>query len=359
MNAFPITFFYPYPDEFPHVHRWSLTDAAPWSVEGKERRRAWIVQTYRWLRHFGHDVHISAVLPKQGTVVFIPEKESFDSLIDQYSADHKSLTFVVIRADVIEFRSPLADIEILQNGRFADKPNSFFIPHWPQPGIIPRDTSRGATLESITFKGGFGNLHAMFRSEQWKEYLRSNGITFEIASKHTQGARPRWHDYKNADLALAVRPLHGDGGMRCDKPASKLINAWHAGVPAMVGPEYAFQELYEHELDYIQVQTLPQAIGAIDMLRNNPDLYLAMVQHGRRRAQEFTYERITEFWAHVLFEEVPHVVENFTRRCAQLLPLSMRRCWNVITNPPELFELRKIGGYIYREAFASKASSQE
>jgi hypothetical protein len=354
MRSFPVTFFYPYPDEIVDVHAWDLTDPTPWSFEGKERRRAWIVQTYRWLRHFGYDVDISSVLPEHGVVVLIPEEKSYDALMRQYQEHHKLLTYVTVRADVIEFRSPLADVDVVQNGRFASKRDTFFLPHWPQPGIIPRDESRGTAIRSITFKGGFGSIDSMFRSEEWNQYLRSEGIAFEIASKHTQGEIPRWHDYENADLVLAVRPLFGDGGMRCEKPASKLINAWHAGVPAIVGPEYAFQELHKHPLDYIEVCSVREAIDAVDMLKNSPGLYLDMIEHGRSRAKEFTPKEISKTWAHVLFEKVPQIANRPSRQFAKRLPLSARRVWNLITYQPDAFEVRKMGGYFYRNNFSKK-----
>lgn len=313
-----------------------------------ERRRAWILQTYLHMRANGYDVTITPSLPTDGIVVFIPETESLLALGSQYTRRHRSLTFVSVRADVIEFRSPWADAEIVQNGRFADEHRSYFVPHWPQPGIIPRAPDRGTRIENITFKGGFGSLHKAFRSREWHQFLETRGLTFEIASKHTQRAVPRWHDYEHADLVLAVRPLHRDGGGRSEKPASKLVNAWMAGVPALVGPEYAFQELRESPLDYVEVASLPDAMTAIDALRKDPDRYQAMREHGLQRAQAFTPARIAARWAEVLFERVPELSRSPTRQWAQRLPLPLRQGWNVATSPPSLFELRKMGGQVYR-----------
>jgi hypothetical protein len=300
------------------------------------------------MRASGYEVEIAPSLPTEGIVVFIPETESLYALQSQYAKRHRSLTFVAVRADVIEYRSPWADAEIVQNGRFADEHRSYFVPHWPQPGIIPRSPDRGTRIENITFKGGFGSLHKAFRSREWYQFLEARGLTFEIASKHTQHAVPRWHDYEHADLMLAVRPLHGDGGGRCEKPASKLVNAWMAGVPALVGPEYPFQELREGPLDYVEVASLHAAMAAIDALREDPDRYHAMREHGLQRAKAFTPARIAARWAEVLFERVPALRRSPARRWAQRLPLTLRHGWNMVTNPPSLFELRKIGGQVYR-----------
>ncbi len=74
------------------------------------------------------------------------------------------LVFVAIRADN---SSPLlADFEILQSGRFADDRNRFWIPFWPQPGLVPRDPARGTTLERVAYMGRIENLHPEFRGEQ-------------------------------------------------------------------------------------------------------------------------------------------------------------------------------------------------
>jgi hypothetical protein len=112
-----------------------------------ERRRAWILQTYLHMRAEDYPVKIASALPAEGIVVFIPEAESLQARRRQYTRAHWPLTLVTVRADVTEFRPPWADAEIVQNGRFADDHRSYFVPHWPQPGIIPRDPDRGTRIE--------------------------------------------------------------------------------------------------------------------------------------------------------------------------------------------------------------------
>lgn len=330
------------------MEKWDLHSPGPWASSNKARRRAWIVQTYRWLSHFGYDVHIADTLPSTGILVFIPEEESYIALTEQLEKKHRSLTFVGVRADVCEYKIPLADFEIVQNGRFADERRSYFVPHWPQPGIIPRDPKRGSKIENITFKGGFGSLDAEFRTARWNAYLESRKLTFEIASKHTQGEIPRWHDYELADLVLAVRPLYGDGGLRCEKPASKLVNAWHAGVPAILGPEYAFRELQTNDLDYIEVKNAEDAMGAINELIDSPARYRAMIDHGRQRARQFTPQRIAERWAEVLLVRIPDAMSAHEKKFRSASPWLLRKTYNVAVSPPSPFEFRKIFGEAYR-----------
>lgn len=344
----PITFFYPYPEELAQLDEIDVDDIEYWSEEGLERRRAWIVQTYLQLRRAGHSVTISPTLPTNGILILLPEAEILASFVEQYDQSHRDLLLATVRADIIGFQSPLGDADIVQNGRFADEKRTFFIPHWPQPGLLPRDPSRGSTIENIVFKGGFGSLHADFRSDRWNRYLEDRGLNFHIASAETEGHIPTWHDYTTADLNLAVRPPYHDGGLYYDKPASKLVNAWHAGVPSLLGPEYAYRELRSSPLDYIEVNSVDEAMTAIDRLLDNPNLYQKMVERSRQRASELTVERITERWAEVLFDQLPKIRNSSTFKWTRQLPLSARRAFNFILMPPAPFELRKQMGYLYR-----------
>lgn len=344
----PITFYYPYPDEIKLLDELDLRSYAFWSHEGKERRRAWVLQTYLWLKHFGYDVQISSTVPNRGTVVLIPETETLAAFQYQHGTKLSSLLVVTIRADVLGYRCLFGDLDITQNGRFANGYRTVFIPHWPQPGLVPRDPERDVQIENIVFKGGFGSLDADFRSSSWLDRLAQRGISFHIASAHTEGSVPNWHDYRTADLNLAVRPSFNDRGLRCEKPASKLVNAWHAGVPSLLGREYPFLELRRTPLDYVEVTTPDEAICAIDHLRSNPDLYLQMIDHGRRRAREFTAERIAKRWAHVLFSHVSQIAKSRTYRWSRFAPSIVRRAVNFFAAPPQPYEFRKRIGHLSR-----------
>lgn len=351
---FKVTFFYPYPDEIQRIGRIKLDEHDFWSHEGKERRRAWILQTYLWLRRADYNVAISDRLPKEGVVVLLVEPDMVASFLNQFKPPHRRLFILTIRADIIGFRSSFGDADIVQNGRFADERRTFFVPHWPQPGLIPRDSSRGAQIQNIVFKGGYGSLHKDFRSERWHTYLHRRNLEFEIASAATEGHVPNWHDYQSADLVLAVRPDFNDGGLRYEKPASKLINSWHAEVPALLGPEYAYREMRATDLDYIEVNGVDEAIEAVEFLIAHPRHYLQMIQRGRERAQEVSPERITERWAEVLFDRIPSIADTTSFALTRKLPLSARRVLNRMAMPPSPFESRKWIGHTLRKMTRSR-----
>lgn len=358
MSHMPVTFFYPCPPDLKEdIRRADEIDVDEdlelWNTPQNCRRRIWNLQTYARLKDAGYDVRISEELPEHGIVVVLPELDIKREFLRQWRPEHRDLLVLTLRADVVDFRSPIADAEVVQNGRFADDERTFHISHWPQPGLIPRDSSRGTTLERIVFKGDQGNLHEDFRSDHFQSFLGEQGITLVCDGPSTQEGRwevASWHDYSEADLVLAVRKAWVEGGLRPDKPASKLINAWHAGVPALLGPEYAYRELRQSELDYIEISTIEEAMDAILRLKNEPELYQAMVEHGRKRARDFTPERITERWAEVLFERLPALAASSEFQLKRRFPLRVRQVWNYFSMPPTPFEFRKQLGYVYRSA---------
>lgn len=354
----PVTFFYPCPEnlkgDIERVDQIEVDrDLEFWNTPQDARRRIWTLQTYARLQEAGYDdIAISETLPKKGIVLFVPEPDIVRSFRQQWTRAHRDLLVCTMRADVVDFRFPFADAEIVQNGRFADEQRSFHIPHWPQPGLIPRDPSRGTEIRTITFKGDQGNLHPDFRSERFLRFLADSGIEMAFEGPSTSEERHKfaaWHDYSESDLVLAVRKSWVDGGLRPEKPASKLINAWHAGVPALLGPEYAYRELRQSELDYIEIASLDEAIEAIERLQSDPALYRAMVENGRERARSFTPERITERWAEVLFERLPALMTTQHHDVSRRLPLGARGVFNYVTIPPTPFEFKKQLGYVYRK----------
>jgi hypothetical protein len=121
---------------------------------------------------------------------------------------------------------------------------------------------------------------------------------------------------------VAVRPNTSDP--YCHKPASKLVNAWRAGVPALLGPEYAYRSLRRSELDYFEVTSADAAIEALRRLQASPGLFGDVVQNGLARAKDFEYDRIIEQWAHLLFEVVVPRYLQRGNRLYRSIPIGLR-----------------------------------
>lgn len=86
------------------------------------------------------------------------------------------------------------------------------------------------------------------------------------------------------------------------KPASKLINAWKAGVPALLGPEPAYRELRTSPLDFLEAASAEAVLDSIDRLQQESVLYRRMTEHGAKRAQAFDVNMLTQKWLSLLEE---------------------------------------------------------
>jgi hypothetical protein len=282
--------------------------------------RAWILQTYLRLARAGHPVDLVAAPPGEGLIVYHAKHER---QLRRHGRRLGAAVLVGVRGDN---REPLcADFQVLQNGVFVDHRSRFFVPSWPQPGLVPRDPRRGARVERIGFKGFVANLHPDFRPPAWQEALARRGREWvfdavDFRGTATAEAALRWSDYHDVDLVLAVRPPSRGG--HTNKPAAKLYNAWLAGVPALLGREPAYRELRESELDYLEVGSAAEALQAIDRLASDPGLYAAMVERGRERAPAFTPEALVPLWADLLWRRLPALAED---RPLRRLPLPLRR----------------------------------
>ncbi|MCS0583394.1 hypothetical protein NX784_17525 [Massilia pinisoli] len=266
--------------------------------------QVWIGQTYLRLKRAGYDVILSTRAPSRGTVV--AHADHVSKLLSERSLLSK-LTIVSARADRPSQRN--ADIEVVQNRHSSDSERAFHIQHWPQPGLIPRDPKRRTTIENVAFKGAAGEMATSFTDGLWELMMARLGVAWRVDAAQWTGNDAQyvtnWNDYSDTDVVVAVRKDMTSSYTK--KPASKLINAWLAGVPAVLGREEAYRELRRTELDYIEVTSAADAFRAIETLKNNPQLYDAMVRNGSERAAEVTAKVCTDAWADLLFKKVPKI----------------------------------------------------
>lgn len=284
--------------------------------------RNWILQTYLRLAGSGLPVELTDMPPDDGLVLF--HAKHAVALAKRLPPDSPAV-LVGVRADN---REPLiADFEIVQNGAFADGARRFFLPHWPQPGLVPRDPERGTRIERVVYKGFDQNVHRDFLAPAWSRALAERGMEWVTDGTHFAGpATDRetltWPNYRDADVILAIRPA--DRRLWTSKPATKLVNAWLAGVPAILGPEVAYRELRRSELDYLEAASAAEAGQALDRLAADPALYRAMVENGRARAAEFSFETLTRRWMELLGETLPRRADTPEVRRSRKVPLPLR-----------------------------------
>lgn len=289
--AAPVVFVCRNPDRWPE-----LFDGSPWpaTLDGSPERVVThedltIVQTAVILAGAGYDVRL-ATEP-------CPDAINVVSSVDLRISDCTWGCFVVaFRGDWA--RPCLADLTLTMNGSIATRPNETHIPHWIQTGLIERDPAREPRIRFLVFKGDLVNLAPSFRSDRVLEELRRRGVAFAAHVFDHTTLTSGWHDYRGADAVIAVRDVAAIE--TATKPASKLINAWAAGVPALLGEEPAYRELRRDDLDYFEVCEPGEMLAAIDRLNAEPELYRAMVEHGRRRAEEYSNEQTIERWVRFL-----------------------------------------------------------
>lgn len=272
-------------------------------------RNSWIAQTY---------VRLGAALRERGFDVRASERFVPGSLCVAHRDDandflggaHRSF-LLVVRAD----RAPVhaCDLSIVQNN-LARAPRERFIPLWPQPGLIPRDPARGIALRRLAYHGRLGSAPRWFDSPALLRELSRRRIVFEPRA-------PRWEDYGAVDLAIAAR--EESRHVLATKPATKLYNAWIAGVPLLAMPEPAYLELRRSPFDFIEIRGEHDVVRAVDRLLRHPELYREIVENGRRRAVEFGVERTRARWLDLIEHEA---VPAFLRAQAHGRP---RRAWHL------------------------------
>jgi len=290
----PVTFFLDVPAQQLEAWRALRPDEEPQRLVLGEHY--WIVLTHARLRAAGLAVQLDNRLPASGAVVFYAGDKR--AVWRQQREARSRALLVAVRSD----RSPvgLADVEIVQNAASADGDRALHVPHWPQPGLVPRDPARGDRLQTVLYPGTPKNLHPGFLGAPWAAFLQERGMAFRC---HFQAASaPAYQDFRDVDLMLALRP--SAAAPVGNKPAWKLFNAWLAGVPALLGPEAGYRELRQDPLDYVEIETPEQAMAAIDRLLAQPALYRVMVDNGLERGQAFSNAATVSRWQRLIEDEL-------------------------------------------------------
>jgi hypothetical protein len=258
----------------------------------------WIVQTYVRLRapleRLGFDVRIGDRF-ERGTICVAHRDD-----LNRYSDPLHDCYVIGARAD--RPRVHVADLEVVQSPLQIESGRARLIPHWPQPGLIPRDPRRDARVERAVYYGRVNSVPAWYGDAGFRAALAALGVSLEVRDRG-------WNDYRDVDVLLAHRDE--TPAMLANKPASKLVNAWLAGVPAVVAPEPAFEALRRGDLDFIATADAAATLEAIRGLARAPERYRAMVANGRTRSAEFTVDAIRERWMRLFLDEA---VPGFERR---------------------------------------------
>ena len=272
---------------------------------------AWTIQTYQYLKADGLNCEMVGEMPSEG-IIFAHRK----SLPDDFQPNSK-LLIVCLKAE--SSAHPYAQIHIVGNHRDLDYQTmilgdrylypgcKYYIPHWPQPGLIPRDSKRGNRFENIAFFGESQNLAPELRYLSWEQKLREMGLKWHLVGRDKSHT---WNDYSYVDAIVAVRQFNRPVNYTW-KPALKLYNAWHAGVPAILGEESAYQEARENQWDYLEVKSFDDLIEALEELQKNTELKQKMLENARNRAAKINSTQITQIWQNLIAEKIIPAYDNW------------------------------------------------
>jgi hypothetical protein len=264
-----------------------------WAWEFERSEDVWVLQTYLRLRAAGYPVGACDESDADGYDVVVVHPDRVATL--RRSLPRRSGTAMVVAgADKTRGRKH-ADLVITQN--VTDRlGRTHFVPHWPQPALVPREAGRSA-FENVVFKGRRSTLHPELQTDDWAEGLSRLGLDWIVddpTDMQRIGGQPHpWSNYSTVDVVVAIRR---ETNKLATKPATKLVNAWMAGCPAVLGVEPAFREMRCCELDYVEVRDASEALSAIKQLRDDSALRASMVAHGRMRAQAFGTDVMIGYW---------------------------------------------------------------
>ncbi|MBY0549486.1 MAG: glycosyltransferase [Candidatus Obscuribacterales bacterium] len=262
---------------------------------------AHLIQTFLLLQYSDLNCRVSSEIPQEGIIVC--HRKSFPA--DFRPTSKQFLVYAKGDWDVHYY----AQLHVIQNPidmHLLDVevwPRTY-VPHYPQPGLIPRAESRGDTFANIGFVGDIENLAGEVQTSEFIDWLARNGLQLKTRM-HAE-----WHNYSDLDAFLAIREIrHYDAYTISDteasvaygeKPATKLFNAWHAGLPAILAVESGYRYHRRSQADYLEVSSMEDIKSAIVRLKENPSLRKTMAENALARSREYTAETIAKHWYELL-----------------------------------------------------------
>ena len=261
--------------------------------------QSWIYQTWMELRTTC-PVELVTQLPEKGIIITLS-----NLLHEDFRANPEQFV-VAAAADFLPH--PGAHLQILQNPAHARRlPGAIFVPHWPQPGLFPRDPTRGQTVERAAFFGAPSNLAPQLAEPDFQRHLlRETGVQLELRQSS------KWHDYSDVDVVIAIRDF--SRARHLSKPATKLYNAWLANAPLIGGSDSAFQAEGNPGTDFLIATSPKELLQQIRELKDNPSKWQAIAGAGIVRSATRSRNAIRAIWQHLCETEIPRRFEAWNTR---------------------------------------------
>lgn len=303
------------------IQAWKEDRPFPLEESGKAAAvHCWIYQTWALLTEAGIQTALVSELPTTGLVLALS-----GTLHSSFRSDQLSSDFFLVDIVADGLPHPAAHFHLVQNRAHARRlPRSHFIPLWPQPALIPREKNREMIFERVSFFGDPKNLAAEFFSFSWQQRLKKElSLEFEIRRAE------QWHDYSNVDAVIAIRDF--SRSRQFHKPATKLYNAWLAGVPFIGGNDSAYQSDGRPGIDYLIAQSPRQALEHLRKLKEDATFRSHLIQNGVESGKRFSRSATLEHWKSLVQEILPGLAlqwqkkSTFQRTCYFLTQRAF--CW--------------------------------
>ena len=267
---------------------------------GMATNQSWIYQTWALLITTGTRCYTFTQLPEKGIVI------TLNAALPDPCKTPDNVFLVDVVADGVPH--PAAHLHIVQNKAHAERlPRSVFMPHWPQPGLVPRDPKRGTRFETVSFFGYIGNLAPELRSASWRRRLEKElGLELHLPEVH------EWYDYSHTDCVLAVRDFSKSRYLQ--KPATKLYDAWHAGVPFIGGRDSAYASNGHPEKDYLVATSAEEVFQHLKRLKEDKTFRETLVQNGSQSGSHFSQEATLKRWKQLVEETLPKLASEWQKK---------------------------------------------
>lgn len=219
------------------------------------------------------------------------------------AGDYARVFYVDARAD--HSHRLFAQYTLVQNRDQLGR-DAAWIHHWPQPGLIARQTPI-TQVRQIGYIGQTGNNNLAMTAADWNALFGDQGYHFAAP------ASDAWHDLSQFDALIAVRSF--DASPHSKKPASKLLNAWRAGVPLVAGADSAYAQIGTPGEDYLLATSPAEVLAALDRLRDAA-FREALVERGRAKAAQYSEDAIAALWIEALEGPIAARFARWQRRPA-------------------------------------------
>lgn len=274
-------------------------------------RYHWVLQTYLYLSDAGVRVRLTNRLPDAGVIVTHMDCVEYGLR----PSSRQTLVIMLVDRDVPH---PHAHLHITHNP-VQILPFGMpyrYLPPWPQIGLIPRDPARGRRFEKIGYFGYGHNLDAAIANEAFMGRIAALGLQLVVPGPAS------WHDFAGIDAIVAIRKF-GRGDSFLTKPSLKLLNAWLAGVPAILGHESAYRHEGRPGTGYLEATSPDELLACLATLKEDEARRNAIVAFGREESTRFTPEQTVGRWQRLIQSTIDPLQQRYS-------PGSLRRMGKVV-----------------------------